>query len=150
MKFRATIELDGKTATGIRVPEEVMTALGSGKRPAVKVTIGEHTYRTTVGTMGGIAKIPISADNRKKAGVEAGDKVDLEIELDTAPREVDVPADLAESLARDDAAKTFFEGLTPSQKKAYVTWVESAKKAETRERRVAEATQALREGRARR
>lgn len=150
MKFRATVELDGKTATGIRVPDEVMAALGGGKRPAVTVSIGGHTYRSTVGSMGGVAKIPISADNRKKAGVEAGDEVDVEVEPDTAPREVAVPDDLAAALAADAKAKTFFEGLTLSQKKAWVAWIESAKKAETRERRVAETAEALKEGRARR
>jgi hypothetical protein len=150
MKFRATIQLDGKTATGIPVPEEVVTALGPGKRPAVVVTIGDFTYRTTVGSMGGVYKIPVSADNRKQAGIAAGDEVDVDIELDTAPREVEVPDDLAQALNGEADAKRFFEGLTASQKRAYVTWVESAKKAETRERRVTEAVEMLREGRTQR
>ncbi|TDD84510.1 DUF1905 domain-containing protein [Actinomadura darangshiensis] len=150
MRFHATVELDGKTATGIRVPEEVMAALGGGRRPAVTVSIGGHSYRSTVGSMGGVAKIPVSAENRKKAGVEAGDEVAVEVELDTAPREVEVPDDLAAALAAEEQAKSFLAGLTLSQQKAWVAWVESAKKAETRERRVAETTEALKAGRARR
>jgi hypothetical protein len=150
MKFRATIQLDGKTATGIPVPEEVVAALGPGKRPAVVVTIGDFTYRSTVGSMGGVYKIPVSADNRQKAGVAAGDEIEVEVELDTAPREIEVPDDLARALSGDAAARRFFDGLTASQKRAYVSWVESAKKAETRDRRVTEAVGMLREGRAQR
>jgi hypothetical protein len=149
MKFRATIQLDGKTATGIVVPDEVMAAFGPGKRPPVVVTIKGHTYRSTVGSMRGVSKIPISAENRKSAGVAAGDQVDVEVELDTEPREVTAPLDLAEALKGEADAGRFFEGLSTSHKKAYVAWIESAKKAETRERRVAEAVTMLREGRTR-
>jgi hypothetical protein len=150
MEFRATIQLDGKTATGINVPDEVMEKLGGGKRPAVKVTIMGYTYSSTVGTMRGVAKIPISAENRKAAGVDAGDEVDVKIELDEAPRGVNVPADLAEALRGDAEAERCFEGLSPSRKKAYVTWIEQAKKAETRDRRVAQAVTELSEGNPRR
>src|SRR5712671_3747158 len=104
MRFRATVELGGKTATGIEVPEDVVAALGSGSRAPVTVTIGGHTYRTTVARMGGRFLIPLSAENRTAAGIAAGDQVDVDIEPDTAPREVEVPADLAEALAGDAAA----------------------------------------------
>lgn len=150
MRFQATIQLDGKTATGINVPDDIMEGLGGGKRPAVKVTIKGHTYSTTVGTMRGVAKIPISAENRKAAGVNAGDEVDVEIELDESPREIAVPTDLAEALGGDAEAERCFNGLSPSRKKAYVTWIEQAKKIETRERRVAQAITELSEGRPRR
>ena len=150
MKFRATIQLDGKTATGIPVPDEVVAALGPDKRPAVVVTIGDFTYRTTVGSMGGVYKVPVSADNRQKAGVSAGDEVEVDIELDTAPREIEVPADLGQALSGAAEARRFFDGLTASQKRAYVTWIESAKKAETRDRRVVEAVDMLRAGRTQR
>ncbi|MEN3539923.1 YdeI/OmpD-associated family protein [Microbispora sp. ZYX-F-249] len=147
MRFRAKIQLDGKTATGIRVPVEVIEALGSGKRPPVKVTIGDYSYRTTIGVYGPEFLVPVSAENRKGAGVAAGDEVDVDIELDTEPRVVTVPEDLAKALADEPAAKTFFEGLTHSQKKGFVTWIEQAKKAETREQRVVKSLAALREGR---
>jgi hypothetical protein len=149
MKFRARIQLDGKTATGIVVPDEVMAALGPGKRPPVVVTIKGHTYRSAVGSMRGVSKIPISAENRKSARVAAGDEVDVEVELDTEPREVTAPPELAEALKSDADAGRFFEGLSASHKKAYVAWIEGAEKAETRERRVAEAVTMLREGRTR-
>lgn len=150
MRFRATVQLDGKTATGINVPAEVMEALGGGRRPAVKVTMNGHTYSSTIGTMRGVAKIPLSAENRKAAEVKAGDEVDVEVELDDSPREVAVPDDLAQALHGDEEAERFFEGLSPSRKKAYVSWIEQAKKTETRERRVTQAVTELSEGKPRR
>src|SRR5690348_10377322 len=98
MKFRTTIELGGKTATGFAVPDEVVGGLGSGNRPAVKVTVNGFTYRTTVARMGGRFMIPLSAENRTGCGVAAGDEVDVRIELDTEPRVVAVPPDFAAAL----------------------------------------------------
>jgi hypothetical protein len=149
MKFRVTIEQSGKTATGIRVPDEVVAGLGAGKRPAVRVTINGHTYRSTVATMGGVFMIGVSAENRMSAGVAAGDKVDVDIELDTAPREVAVPPDFANALQRDKAAKRTFDGLSYSNKQWHVVSIEGAKSAETRQRRIAKSVGMLREGRAR-
>jgi hypothetical protein len=150
MRFRATILLGGKTATGLRVPEEVVAGLGSGKRPAVRVTINGHTYRTTVAPRGGEYLVPVSADNRERAGVAAGDEVVVDIELDTAPREVTVPPDFAEALDRDPDARRFFDGLSYSQRQWFVLGVEEAKTAETRQRRIDKAVARLREGRAQR
>ena len=149
MKFRATIELGGKTATGIRVPDDVVEALGSGKRPAVTATVADHTYRTTVAPMGGAFYIPLSAEHREAAGVAAGDEVDVELELDTAPREVAVPSDFAEALAAVPEAQKTFEGLSNSNKKFHVLQIEGAKTEETRQRRIAKSVGILREGRAR-
>jgi hypothetical protein len=101
MRFRAAIELNGKTATGIEVPAEVVTALGQGRRPPVTATINGFTYRTSVAALGGRFLMPVSAQVRQDAGVAAGDVVDVDLELDEAPRTVTVPADLAEALARD-------------------------------------------------
>ncbi|MEV0401953.1 YdeI/OmpD-associated family protein [Actinoallomurus sp. NPDC050550] len=150
MRFRATVQLDGKTATGINVPDEVVEGLGSGKRARVKVTINGHEYSTTFGSMRGVTKIPVSAEHRKAAGLAAGDEVDVEVELDDSPQELAVPADLADALKTEAEAQRCFDGLSPSRRKAYVTWIEQAKKAETRERRVAQAVEELREGRPRR
>ncbi len=146
MKFLATVELGGKTATGIEVPEEVVAALGSGSRPAVTVTVGGHSYRTTIARMGGRFLVPLSAENRTAAGVAAGDDVDVDIEPDTAPREVETPADLAAALGRDNAARVSFEGLSYTHRKEWVRWVEEAKKPETRATRVAKTVEALRAG----
>jgi len=106
MRFHSTVELGGKTATGIAVPGEVVAALGVGKRPPVRVTVGGHCYRTTVASMDGRFFVPLNADNRSAAGVAAGDEVDVEIVTDTAPREISVPDDLAEALTGDPTAST--------------------------------------------
>lgn len=148
MKFRVELELGGKTATGIQVPDDVVAELGS-KRPAVRVTINGHTYRSTVASMGGRFMLPVSAENRQAAGISAGDLVDVELELDTAPRQVTVPPELAAALAGDGTARKFFDGLSYSHQRAYVLWIDDAKKAETRLRRVTQATEMLRAGRKR-
>jgi len=146
MKFRAIVELGGKSATGIPVPDEVVSALGAGKKPPVKVSVGRHEYRTTVAVMGGRFMIPLSADNRTKAGVAAGDEIEVGIELDDAPREADVPQDLLEELARHPEAKQAFEAMSYSNKKRISLSVESAKTAETRQRRVRKAIEELEKG----
>jgi hypothetical protein len=150
MRFRTTILLNGKTATGIRIPPQVLAELGGGKRPPVRVTINGYTYRSTVATMGGEFMVGVSAENRTGAGVRAGEEVDVDIQVDDEPRRVAVPADFSEALERDATARRFFEGLSYSQKLWFVSGIEGAKKAETRERRVAEAISRLREGRAQR
>jgi hypothetical protein len=147
MRFHAVIQLNNKTATGIAVPPDVLESLGAGKRPAVRVTINGHTYRTTVGSVDGQAMLPVSAEVRQGAGVAAGDEVEVEIELDTAPREVTVPADFAAALDQDPAARRFFDGLSYSNKRRFTLPIEEAKSAETRERRIAKAVSQLREGR---
>lgn len=149
MRFRTTVELSGKTATGFEVPADVVTALESGRKPRVTVTIGEHTYRSTVAVMGGRFMLPLSADNRTKAGVAAGDEVDVVVELDTAERTVDVPADFAAALDAEPAARGFFETLSYSNKSWHVLNVEGAKTPETRLRRITKSVTMLRDGRAR-
>lgn len=144
MRFQSIVELGGKTATGIRVPEEVVTGLGSHRRPPVRVTVGAHTYRTTVAPMGGAYFVPLSAENRTAAGLAAGDQVDVDIELDTEPREVTVPADLAAALAGQSGAGEAFEALSYSRRKEHVRQVETAKAAATRERRIAKVLDSLR------
>jgi hypothetical protein len=146
MEFRTTVLLGGKTATGLPVPDDVVEALGAGKKPAVTVTLGGHTYRTTVASRGGQFLVPLSAENREKAGVAAGDDVDVEIALDTAPRELEIPADLATALAADPAALARFESLSYSGKQRYVLPIGQAKTEETRQRRIAKVVTDLRAG----
>jgi len=136
MKFRAELQLDGKTATGITVPPEVLDVLGSGKRPPVRVTINGHTYPSTVGTVNGVAKIPVSGAVRAAAKINAGDVFDVEVEADHTVRTVTVPDDLAAALVGDPGSRAFFDGLSYSRKHAYVSWIEQAKKPETRHARV--------------
>jgi hypothetical protein len=144
MRFRATVELGGKTATGVEVPAEVVAALGSGKRPAVTVTINEHTYRSTVAVMGGRYLLPLSAENRTAAGVNAGDEVDVDVELDTAPREVEVPRDLQAALDADAEANAAWAKLSYRHKRQHVLAIEQAKAEATRQRRVEKALAMLR------
>lgn len=149
MRFRTTIQQAGKTATGIRIPDEIVEGLGAGKRPAIRVTIHGYTYRSTVAVMGGAYMVGVNADNRTGAGVKGGDEVDVDIELDTAPREVNVPADFAAALDAEPDARRKFESLSPSNKGWHVTSIEGAKTDETRQRRIAKSVEALREGRVR-
>lgn len=144
MRFRATLEQNGRTATGIEVPAPVLEGLGSGKRPAVRVTINGYTYPSTVGSMGGRSLLPVSAAVRQQAGVSAGDQLDVEVELDTTPREVTIPDDLAAGLRADPAAERAFGALSYSGKQRLVLPIEKAKAAETRQRRVAQALEELR------
>lgn len=146
MRFQAVLLQEGKTATGIRVPDEIVASLGSSKRPAVRVTINGHTYRSTLAVMGGVFMLPVSAEHRAGAGIAAGDEVGIEIELDTEPREVTVPPDFAEALEGDAGAKRCFDGLSYSKQRAHVLSIESAKTEETRQRRIAKAMDTLREG----
>ena len=138
------MELGGKTATGIPVPDEVIEALGSSKRPPVAVTVNGHTYRTTAVRMGGRFLVPLSAENREAAGVAAGQDITVDLEADTAPREVTLPDDL--SAAMDDEARAAYDGLSYTHRKEWVRWVEEAKKPETRTTRIEKTVAGLREG----
>jgi hypothetical protein len=149
MRFHTTILRSDKTATGIQIPDEVIEALGSGRRPAVKVTINGFTYRSTVAVMGGAYMVGVSAENRAGAGVAGGDEVDVDIELDTAPREVTVPAGLAAALDAEPAARRTFDGLSYSNKSWHVLQYTGAKTDETRQRRLSRSIDALKEGRIR-
>jgi Bacteriocin-protection, YdeI or OmpD-Associated/Domain of unknown function (DUF1905) len=149
MRFRTTIQQAGKTATGIQVPDEVVEALGSGRRPAVKITINGYTYRNTVAVMGGVYMVGVSAEHRAGAGVAGGDEVDVDVELDTAPREVAVPADFAAALDAEPNARRTFDGLSYSNKSWHVLQVTGAKTDETRQRRIAKSVDLLKQGRAR-
>ena len=141
--FRAEIRSNGKTAAGISVPPKVVERLGQGKRPPVTVTIAGHSYRSSVAVMGGEYLVGVSVENRRLAGVEAGDVVDVRLELDTEPRDVVVPADLALALAADPAAATAFEKLSYSNRRRHVLGVEDAKTDETRQRRIAKTVATL-------
>lgn len=123
-----------------------MAALGQGKRPKVTVTINGYSYPSTVGVMGGVSLIPVSADVRAKAGVAAGDEVDIDLVPDAVPRTVEVPADLVAALASVPAARQAFDKLSYSGQQRYVLGIEQAKTAETRRRRVEKAVTELTAG----
>ncbi|MBP6786811.1 MAG: DUF1905 domain-containing protein [Candidatus Promineofilum sp.] len=128
---------DEKNATGIPVLAEVIAALGAGKRPPVVVHIGGHSYRSTVAAYGDVYMLPLSQAHRTAAGVEAGQSVEITLELDTQPRTVDVPDDLAAALAEPPGLREAFDALSYSARKEHVRQVTTAKAAETRQRRIA-------------
>jgi Bacteriocin-protection, YdeI or OmpD-Associated/Domain of unknown function (DUF1905) len=142
MRFMATVLSAGKTATGVEVPEKVVEQLGS-KRPKVRATINGYTYRSSVAPMSWTFMLGISAEVREKAGVTAGDRVDVDLELDTSAREVTVPADLEKAFKQEPAARQTFENLSDSRKRWYVDGIEGAKKPETRRRRIEKAIEDL-------
>jgi hypothetical protein len=144
MRFHTTILGAGKTAAGIQVPTEVVEALGPSKKPAVRVTIGDFTYRSTVATINGVFMIGVSNDVRKSSGLAVGDEVDVDLEIDTAPREVSVPPDLAALLAAEPEARRAFDALSYSNKRAIVEPIDGAKTPETRQRRIDKALESLR------
>lgn len=121
--------------------------MGKGRKPPVVVTINGHTWRSTIAVMGGGYLLGVSAENRQKAGIKAGDELDVELELDTAPREVEVPADLREALDREPAAKAYFDRLSYSNKRRHILQIEGAKAAETRLRRIEKSVAMFKEGR---
>jgi hypothetical protein len=143
VKFHTKILQAGKTATGIQIPDEVIEKLGAGKKPPVRVTINGQSYRSTVAVMAGKFMVGVSAENRAKTGVSGGDEVDVELVLDTEPREVTVPADFAKALKANPEARKEFDALSYSKKQAFVVSIEGAKTQETRERRVAKAVTEL-------
>lgn len=149
MRFRATLEQSGKTATGVEVPPTVVEGLGAGKRPAVNVTINGHSYRSSIASMDGRFMLGVSAENREKARVAAGDVIDVDVEVDTAPRVISVPEDLATALRKDPKAKATFDALSYSNRRWHVESIEGAKTEETRQRRIAKSIAALREGKPR-
>jgi len=142
--FRATLQLDGRTATGVRVPAEAVKTLAAGRQPLVRVTIGEHSYPSRVAVRGGVFVLPLSAANRAAAGIEAGDEIEVSLELDTEPRTAAVPSDLAAALEKTPEALHYFESLSYSRQRWFVLDVEGARTPETRERRITRAVDRLR------
>ncbi|MEO7060418.1 MAG: YdeI/OmpD-associated family protein [Lapillicoccus sp.] len=137
MRFRAELETHGRTATGVEVPEEVIAALGAGRRAPVRATVNGYTWRTSIGAMGGRALVGVNATARAGAGVAGGDVIEMDLEHDTEPRTVEVPADLADALAAAPTAQANFVKLSYSHQRAHVEAVLAPKKAETRAKRVA-------------
>jgi hypothetical protein len=137
MRFETRMAQTGNN-TGIPVPEDVVVALGGGKRAAVSVTVNGYAYRSTLAVMGGRYLIPFSADKRRESGIGGGDAIVVDLELDTVSRTVEVPADLDAAL-EEAGLRAAFDAMPPSHRKAHVTVIEEAKAAATRERRIAAA-----------
>ena len=149
MEFRGELERTGGTTTGFQVPDEVVAALGGGGRPKVVVRLNGLEFRSSIARMGGSHWLGVSAERRAAAGVEGGQVYDVEVELDSAPRTVEVPADLASALAAEPAAKAFWDAMAPSNQRWHADQLTSARTGETRARRLAKSLDLLRAGKAR-
>ena len=149
MRFRTELKSNGKTAAGFEVPDQIVDDLGGGGRPKVKVTIGGYEFRTSIARMGDRYLLGVSNERRAEAGITAGDTLDVDVELDTDERRVEVPADLAEAMAAAPEAKAFFESLSYSKQQWHILQVATAKKPETRTNRVTTSVAMLAAGRAR-
>lgn len=144
---RFTVELERvqKTATMFRVPFDLKEAFGRA-RPPVKVTIRDHTWRTTPGVYDGVGHIVVNRDVKAATGVDAGDRVRVAMELDTEPRSITLPTDLQAALAADPVAEAAFARLSFTHRREYVEWVEEAKRPETRSRRIGATVERVLEG----
>lgn len=150
MKFRTMIkQAEGSTATGIEIPDEVIAAMAAGKKPPVKLAVNGYAYRSTVATVDGKFMVGFSADHRAASGLKGGAAVEVEIELDTEPRTVELPADFQAALAAEPKARATFDKLSNSLKGYHVSQVLGAKTAETRQRRIEKSVATLGEGRPR-
>jgi hypothetical protein len=139
MRIRLQLQATGGNTTGFEIPDAVVDELGGGRRPAVVASVPGHTWRTSIARYGESSWLGVSAANRAASGLAAGDEVDLGLELDTAPREITVPADLGAALAAAPSAQAAFGELSYSNQRRIVEGIEGAKTAPTRERRVAKA-----------
>lgn len=138
MKFKTKIAQFGNN-TGIVVPEKIVESFGVGKKPPVVITLNKYTYRSTVAVMGGQYLVSLSAENRKNSKVEGGDQVEVTIVLDTEPRTVELPVDFERALEKNKIAKSNFEKLSNSKKKAIVLSITDAKTEETKLKRIEKA-----------
>jgi Bacteriocin-protection, YdeI or OmpD-Associated/Domain of unknown function (DUF1905) len=144
--FTVELERVQKTGTMFRIPFDLEDAFGRA-RPPVKVTIRGHTWRTTPGVYDGEGLVVVNRAVKEATGVDAGDRVRVRMELDTEPRTVRVPKDLATALAANPTAQKAFASMSFTHRREYVEWVEEAKRAETRDRRIAATVARVREGR---
>jgi hypothetical protein len=149
MDYRGELEQTGGNTTGFRIPDEFVAGLGGGGRPKVVVRVGEFEFRSSIARMGGEYWLGVSAERRAAGGLEGGQVYDLGIDLDAAPRTVEVPDDLAAALAAEPEAKAFWESISFSNQRWHAEQLTSAKTAETRARRLAKSLDLLKAGKAR-
>jgi Bacteriocin-protection, YdeI or OmpD-Associated/Domain of unknown function (DUF1905) len=143
VKFWTTVEAP-EPMRGLEMPREVVDALGGGKRAPVRITLNGHTWQSRVAIMRGRFLLGLSNANREAAGVSTGDRVEVEVELDTEPRPIIEPDDLTRALDADPVARAAYDRLSPSHQRERVLAIEGAKKAETRRRRIEKAVETLR------
>jgi hypothetical protein len=144
--FKAKLEPRGPAAAVVLTDEQVAEVGQGAKRFPVKATVNGHSWRGSVARMRGEFLLGLNKEIRGAAGVEAGDEVEVVLELDVEERQVEMPPALTIALAGNAAAKAGYESLSYTHRKEYARWIAEAKKEETRERRVAQALEKLREG----
>ncbi|MEV6342297.1 YdeI/OmpD-associated family protein [Actinoplanes sp. NPDC051851] len=149
MEYRGELQKTGGNTTGFEIPDDLVAGLGGGGRPKVVVRAGDFEFRSSIAKMGGSYWLGVSADRRAAGGLSGGETYDLTIELDDAPRTVEVPADLAAALAAEPPVKAFWDGMSVSNRRWHADQLTSAKTAETRDRRLAKSLDLLRAGKAR-
>jgi len=142
IKFKTVILQIGNN-TGIEVPVNIVEKLGGGKKPLVVVSLKDYTYRNAVAKMGDKFMISVSAENRKKAQVQGGEEVEVTLELDTTLRTVEIPDELQTALNKNKTAKSAFEKLAPSKRKAIVDLISGAKTEETKLKRITKTIESL-------
>ena len=147
--LRAELFSSGKNTAGFVIPDELVDQLGGGRHPKVRVRLNGTEFGTSIASMGGRFLLGVSAERRAASGAIPGQTYDVEIELDTAPRQIEVPDDLAAALAAEPSAQAMFESLSYSNQSWHVLQITGAKQPETRARRVAKSVAMLAEGRAR-
>ena len=148
-RFKAQLQPRGPAAAVVLDDEQVVIVGEGAKRFPVVATVNGYTWRTSVARMGGEFVLGLSKEVRQGAGAQAGDEVDVTIELDAAPREVEVPEALAVALAADPEASAAFGRMAFTHRKEYARWVAEAKREETRQRRVVQAVEMIRSGKTR-
>ena len=136
--FDTTLSAFGNN-TGIEVPAAAIQQLAAGQRPPVQVDVNGYVFRSTVAVMGGKSLIGVSAAVRAATGLRGGDAIHVTLTLAVAPREVDMPADLAAALDAAPAARRFFDALPNSLQRYHTELVSGAKAADTRQRRIEKA-----------
>jgi hypothetical protein len=142
-RFRAELQSAGGGGAVFDVPHEVAASLSDAKRPPVMVTIGGHAFRTRLAVYGGQPMVGVRKADRAAAGIDVGDRFEVALALDTEPRTVEVPAELAEALAGRPDLAAVFDGLSCSHRREYAQWIAEAKRPEIRARRVAGALDRL-------
>jgi hypothetical protein len=143
LKFKAILLQSGKTATGIEIPRQIVEKLNAGKKPLVKITVNNFTYRSAIAVMGGVFMVAVNAENRESAKIKAGDKIEIAIELDNEERVIELPSEFQKVLNKNLSAKNFFDTLSNSKKKALIIPITNAKTDETRNRNIEKAMNVL-------
>lgn len=144
--FKTVLLQAGKNITGIVIPPEVVERLGGGKKPAVVVSVNGYTYRSSIAVMGSDFMVGVSAERRAESGLKGGDAINVTLELDEAPRVMEVPPDLQATLDKDKAAKNYFATLSYSNQRRHIDPINQAKSAETRARRIEKSVALFHEG----